>query len=139
MTLAGKADPEEKVAQLLVLDFDGVVHEHDHWEPHFGRVDATLIHMAHASGHVVAIVTGNKPGKVARALHAQNVRTRTDPLMRRRSWDGGRDGRTVLVTHRKLDGTRLFVDDRALCWRYGDNPLLVMAALEAALAQRPVI
>lgn len=133
-------DPEARVAQLLGLDFDGTIHAHDHWDPSgFGPIDVRVIRMAHAGGHVAYILTGNKPRKVAAALRELGISAKADCLMRRHTWDGGKDGTTVLVTHRKLDGTRLLADDRGFCFHYGEDPQLIISALEATLAARPVI
>lgn len=141
MTLTTRkgGDPEARVTQLLALDFNGTINSHVHWEPDFGITDVTAIRLAHARGHVVYILTANKPGKVARALRAQGVKARPDRLMLHGSWDGGRDGRTVLVTHRKLDGTRMIADDRGFCFTYGQDPQLIIDALEAIEASQPVI
>lgn len=140
ITIRRGGDPEARTTQLLGLDFDGTIHAHDHWDPSgFGPIDVRVILMAHERGHVVYILTGNKPRKVARALRSLGIAAKADCLMRRRAWDGGRDGRVVLVTHRKLDGTRLLADDRGFCFRYGEDPQLVISALEAVLAARPVI
>jgi hypothetical protein len=134
-----KGDPESRVTQLLALDFNGTINSHAHWEPDFGVTDVRAIRMAHERGHVVYILTGNSPAKVARTLRALGIAAKADRLMRRRTWDGGKDGRTVLVSHRKLDGTRLIADDRGLRFTYGQDPQLIIDAYEATLAQVPVI
>jgi hypothetical protein len=115
---------------LLIFDFDGVLHEFPKWQGRFGRVDLTVIHMAHARGYVVAIVTANDVRNVAREVRAAGVDAKSDRLMRRSRWDGGRSRRVVLVTQRKLAGNHMFVDDRAFMWKFGDDPREVFAELD---------
>lgn len=140
MALFTKGDPEARSAQLLALDFNGTLCANAHWSPDgFGRLDVTVIRMAHQEGHVVYVLTAAPPRKVARSLRAEGIAAKADPFMLRARWNGGKDGKVVLVTQRKLQGTRMIGDDRAMNWNYGDNPLLIITAFDAVLARQPVI
>lgn len=119
----------------MVFDWDGTLHEHPGWVPEFGAVDLTLIREAHALGYSVAVSTCNDVGRVAAALRAAGLDVYPDFVCKLGScgWTGGKTGRQVLVTNRKVSGW--VVDDRAFGYRYGDDTGRLWARIERAEAR----
>jgi predicted phosphatase len=126
-----------RVKRLVVFDFDGVLHEHPKWVKNFGSIDLTPVHLAFDNGYTVAIVTANDVRKVARSLRAIGIDAKSDRLMRRARWDGGRGGQVVLVTQRKLAGNVAFVDDRAIHWTYGSDAVALMVEINKRAGRTP--
>jgi 8-oxo-dGTP pyrophosphatase MutT (NUDIX family) len=122
MGQAKVTDEELIYRPLVAFDFDGVLHEHRGWVSKFGRINVEPLRMAQRKGYATAVMTCNDVGRVATILRVKyNLRTVPDLQMRNMGWDGGKDGRQVLVTNRKL-AARMYVDDRAFHWTYGSDP-----------------
>ena len=107
--------------KLICFDFDGVLSEGSGYHWPLTGLDLTPIHQAHARGYAVAVMTCNDVHMVARELKCHGIDVLADYLMDRMEWHGGPDGLQVLVTGRKLCA-HAYVDDRAVCWQYGDDP-----------------
>jgi 8-oxo-dGTP diphosphatase len=114
---------------LIALDWDGVLHDAPDWRPVFGDIDLGLISEAHERGYAVAVMTCNSVPRVAAALRERGIQVVPDERMRRPGWNGGRDGREVLVTKRKV-AAAAYVDDRAIHYVYGQDPSLVWEELD---------
>ena len=113
----------------LVFDWDGVLHEHGRFRESFGKVDLAPIRMAHERGYAVSVLTSNNIVRVAEKLaEAGYICVVTSEGAW--DWEGGDDGRVILVTNRKGSGLA-FVDDRGIGWRYGDDPELIFKQAEA--------
>jgi hypothetical protein len=100
-----------------------------------GHVDITLLRMAQDRGYPVAVVTANEVGYVARTLQDLGIDAVADPTMKMASWQSWQARGRVLVTNRKIAG-RAFVDDRAIHWQYGDDPLEVFQELDKREIER---
>jgi len=110
--------------RLLSFDFDGVLHEHRNWRGTFGNVSAELIFEAQERGWAVGVSTCNDVTRVAAALRRQGVRVLIDHDMKHSDWNGGRDGKLVVVTNRKLSA-HAYVDDRNIKYVYGQDDNLI--------------
>src|SRR5216684_3947515 len=66
-------------------------------------------------------MTCNDVGRVARELRRHKINAIADPYMTHMDWTGGKTGREVLVTGRKL-AAKFYVDDRNINHQYGQDP-----------------
>jgi hypothetical protein len=119
--------------ETVSIDFDGVLHSKSRSADGMGEVSTGLISQAHQRGYAVTIMTARELRPVRKALRAQGVRARIDTGLIRYSglpwrWYGGRDGLTVLVTHRKVAATA-YIDDRAVTYNFGSDTAEVWAAV----------
>lgn len=110
------------------VDFDGVLHEHDHYVAVHGKVDTSLITELHRAGYAVAVITANNVGMVATTLRKNGVRVLADEKCQQGHWNGGKDGKLVLVTNRKV-AAMMYVDDRAHRFEYGRDVKSVISEL----------
>ncbi len=99
--------------RTLCFDFDGVIHSSPEWLPVCAEIDTEGIRQAHAAGYAVAVMTCSPLGQVADALRAHGLAVHADHEMRYSGWHGGPDGRTVLITGRKIVASA-YLDDRAV-------------------------
>lgn len=109
---------EYRYRALLSIDYDGVLRQ---LKSHPDRVDTSLIREAHRRGFAVGISTCNTVSWVARQIRRTGLAVVEDPFMTKDKWDGGRSGKVVLVTNRKLDAVA-HVDDLAVNHRFGQDP-----------------
>lgn len=122
--------------ETVSIDFDGVLHSKTRSRSGdgMGTVSPDLVRQAHERGYAVAVMTARELRPVRKALREQGVRARIDVGFIRYSglpwrWYGGRDGLTVLVTHRKVAATA-YIDDRAVTHNFGSDTAVVWAAVE---------
>lgn len=118
----------EGFAHCISYDFDGVLHEHAHWRSSFGTIDTTLIDQAHARRLAVAISTCNDTWRICAELAKRGYKVRDDnanpvggSLRGSHGWNGGKDGKAILVTNRKVCATA-YVDDKAVRYHYHWGP-----------------
>ncbi len=109
--------PFDKTA---VFDFDGVIHAGRgyKWPP--AALDFRGIKEAQKRKYNVAVVTANDDWRVAQEIEKAGFHTQLDRDMKILFWDGGPDGKTVLVTNRKVSGA-VYIDDKAVNHAYGDD------------------
>jgi 8-oxo-dGTP diphosphatase len=122
--------------RLVAFDWDGVLHRDRDWRPVFSDISVGLIHEAHERGYAAAVMTCNNVPRVTAALRELGVVAVPDTRMRHASWNGGGDGREVLVTRRKL-AALAYVDDRAIHYRYGQDSSVVWEELIRRDGVRP--
>ena len=129
--------PKSSLAQwpqqrnCVAFDWDGVLQQSPHYlAPGSWVLDVSPMTAVLAAGYCCAVMTCNVCENVAAALHHAGLSIALDPAMTRGFWDGEEDGRTVLVTNRKIAAV-MYVDDRALHWTYGQDPQVILDALEA--------
>lgn len=114
---------------LVSIDWDGVVHEDRNYRYPMGATDLDLIRDAQARGFAVAILTCNDPPYVAGYLRKHGFKALPDVQMVNSSWHGGKDGKVVLVSQRKLSSVA-YIDDKAINHRYGQGTQHVWDELE---------
>ncbi len=95
-------------------------------------IELAPLKMALDAGHIAVVMTCNEPGYVADILRDHGIHAVTDPWLQVAAWDGGADGKTVLVTNRKVLAD-LYVDDRAFRYRFGDDPASIFAGLNPVI------
>lgn len=117
-------DQEPKVRRMLVgLDFDGVIHRYRKgWNGGaiYDTIDVTGIRFLHHADLAVAIFTCRDTQTVATVLEEHGIRTHQDVGDNTLFWDGGEDGRTVLITNFKISAIA-YIDDRAINHKFGDS------------------
>lgn len=99
--------------------------------------DVTPLRTAISRGFSVGVMTCNVVTYVAAQLKEQGIRCYADVTMEYKTWDGGLDGCTVIVTNRKLLADR-YVDDHGMGWSFGDDPELIFAGLPFSYDYRTV-
>jgi len=99
--------------------------------------DVTPVKLALSRGCSVAVMTCNVVSYVAGQLKEHGLEVFCDETMQYKTWDGGLDGCTVLVTGRKVLAD-LYVDDHARYWALGDDPELIFAGIETRYDYRTV-
>jgi hypothetical protein len=82
--------------------------------------DVAPIRLALDRGCAVSVMTCNVPSWVADQLRNEGLSVLADDAMAYKAWDGGPDGKTVLITGRKVLAD-LYVDDHALGWTFGQD------------------
>src|SRR5947209_4802578 len=97
--------------ELVCFDFDGVLSEGRGYHWPLTGLDTGLITEAHERGYAAAVMTCNDVERVARELRRHKIDAIADPHMTHMNWTGGKTGRQVLVTGRKL-AAKFYVDDR---------------------------
>lgn len=122
--------------RTIAFDFDGVIHEDPHYRIEFLDIDVAPIREAHRRGYAVAIMTCNDVRRVAAALRRLKLRAWADVGMRFLEWSGGKDGKEILVTGRKIVAS-LYVDDKAMNWRYGEDPAAIFAEVSRVHGYHP--
>lgn len=122
--------------RTIAFDFDGVIHEDPHYRIEFLDIDVAPIREAHRRGYAVAIMTCNDVRRVAAALRQLKLRAWADAGMRFLEWSGGKDGKEILVTGRKIVAS-LYVDDKAMNWRYGEDPAAIFAEVSRVHGYHP--
>lgn len=121
--------------RLVSLDFDGVIHSEAGYTPKFKHIDSYGIELAHARGYAVAVSTCNDVPRVAEALRAKGFKVFADLRMRHMFWDGGADGKVVLVTGRKVAAS-VYLDDKAIHFQYGDSWPQALDQMEQMISDR---
>ena len=111
-------DPETRQRANLAFDWDGVVHIDPCYRASFAAMDFTPLTMAHSQGYAVTIMTCNDTWRIAAALRAAGFLAEDDSRMRHLFWDGGRTGKVVLVTGRKVSAVA-YLDDKGVNATYG--------------------
>lgn len=119
----------------FAFDFDGTIHAHAGYRAEFGHIDTCGLDKAFELGYCVAVMTCNDVDRVAAALEALGYTVLADAGMTRLFWNGGPDGRTVLVTNRKVAASAYF-DDRAFNLKYGQDCGAVLAQADAEVTAR---
>lgn len=136
--------PHPHKRETVSIDFDGVLHAKSKAGKKgagLGEVCTDLIRQAHDRGYAVTIMTARELPAVAEALQEAGLRARVHyPWIRYSGlpwrWYGGRDGKAVLVTHRKVAATA-YIDDRAVPYRFGQDTASAWAAVqELAMSRR---
>jgi hypothetical protein len=118
----------QQVRGTIVFDFDGVLSEGAEYHWPLTGLDLTLIREAHERGYAVAVMTCNDVGRVADELTRYGVVAFADHEMAYQYWH---NPGLVLVTGRKVCAD-LYVDDKAVRYRYGEPVSMVFDALEVA-------
>ena len=119
--------------KCVCVDFDGVIHSYEHgWlrGEIYGDIDVEGIHRLHRSGYAVAVLTTRPPDPAHQVLDGNGFAVLADYPMAHSTWDGGSDGRTVLVTNRKVAAVA-YIDDRAVPHKYGDSWDLTIVRVDA--------
>jgi hypothetical protein len=104
--------------ECYAFDFDGVLHAEPRGGITWSEIDLTLIADCHARGIAVAIMTCNDTYRVAAVVRQRGFQVVDDNVTDfgwpRGSppWNGYADGKTVLVTNRKVLASR-YIDDKA--------------------------
>lgn len=111
--------------KCLAIDFDGVIHRYSKgWRSGeiYDSIDITGIREGQEAGFAVAILTTRDVVQVASCLrgYVEGCRIVADIKCKLRFWNGGDSGLDILVTNRKI-GAVAYIDDRAICHRWGDN------------------
>jgi hypothetical protein len=118
--------------RFIAIDFDGVLHAQRRYSWPIKGFDATLVKLALERGFAVQIMTANDNlAGIAKALNSQGIKTYIDYEMDYRDWDGGKDGKTVIISQRKM-WVSAIIDDRAFTFRYGNDPATVLDMVEAS-------
>lgn len=120
----------------VAFDWDGVMHEHGGYRTTWGKIDTTLIDMAHARKFAVAIQTCNDTWRIANLLAKRGYKVQDDnarpvsgSLRGSPSWYGGEDGYRILVTNRKVCA-KFYVDDRGLQYDFRTDPREVFVEID---------
>jgi 8-oxo-dGTP pyrophosphatase MutT (NUDIX family) len=121
-----KQDTWLTVSGCVALDFDGVLSKGAGYHWPLTEVNLDLIKLVQDRGYAAAIVTCNDVAKVAAELRRHGLSAVADPHMVRTSWH---DRDAVLVTNRKIAAS-LYVDDKAVCYLYGQPASVVLDALD---------
>jgi 8-oxo-dGTP diphosphatase len=124
---------KRQVKGTVAFDWDGVLSEGGEYHWPLTGLDLTLIHEAHARGYAAAVMTCNDVRLVAAELRRHGIKAAADIAMARCSWH---DPVAVLVTGRKISAD-LYVDDRAVNYRYGQPAEIVLGALDEAGGYHP--
>jgi hypothetical protein len=110
--------------RCIAIDYDGVIHRCPHWHPGTcDEIDTTGIDLAHHLGFTVAVMTCGELPQIAQALRAHGHAVVFAPAREPwnyQHWQGGRSGRTVLVTGWKVHALA-YIDDKAVRFRYGQD------------------
>ena len=116
---------------LLAIDWDGVLTSDRKQTWPLEDLDLTLVREALDRGWAVQIFTANgKLDRIARELRQRGISVFVDRHLRYRDWQGGKSGRTVIISTRKM-WVRAILDDRAHNFQYGDDPYAALDALES--------
>lgn len=99
--------------ELLCFGFDGVLSQGRSYHWPLTRLDVSPLRQAHERGYACAVMTCNTVPWVVVALWRTGIKATADDYRDNQEWNGGRDGRRVLVTNRKLAAVA-YVDDRAI-------------------------
>lgn len=108
---------------LVGLDFDGVIHRYSKgWcgGAIYDPIDLTGIKIMHHADLAVAIFTCRDTQTVATILENHGYKVVQDKGDHTLFWDGGEDGRTILVTNFKISAIA-YIDDRAVNHKFGDS------------------
>jgi hypothetical protein len=119
--------------KCVCIDFDGVIHSYERgWQGGaiYGDIDVEGIHLLHRAGFAVAVLTARQTDPVHQALSGNGFAVLVDYPMAHSKWDGGSDGRTVLVTNRKVAAVA-YIDDRAVLHKHGDDWVAALASVDA--------
>jgi hypothetical protein len=106
----------------IAWDFDGVLHSYERgWQDGtvYGTLDFSLIEEGWRRGYANAIITTRDVLQVANCLPSEWT-IHTDIKSEAQFWDGGEDGKAVLVTNRKVAAIA-YVDDRAIHYRFDEG------------------
>lgn len=129
-TTARKAGRDDSYRRdTVVIDWDGVLmpDPDSPWRYVPEELDVKLITECQAAGYAVAISTCAEISRVAGVLEARGIPCWADTAMRNWSWH---DGSQVLISNRKIHG-RVFLDDHAMHWTYGDDITRLWQRIEA--------
>lgn len=103
------------------VDFDGVLHSYDKgWNGgavSYDEVSDALIRRLHDAGYAVAVCTAGPVQRSLWALSGRGLQLHGDKALIYSTWDGGDDGKLVLVTNRKVAAVA-YIDDRAVRYDY---------------------
>ena len=115
---------------LLAIDFDGVLTGDRASTWPLRGLDLTLVREAIRRGWAVQIFTANDQlDRIAQELRKRGIHAYVDHRMTHVDWNGGKDGRTVIISQRKM-WVRAILDDRAYNFRFGDNARDMLDGLE---------
>lgn len=128
-----KKKDRRPVNGLVAFDFDGVLSKGTRYHWPLDELDLSLIAGAHERGYAVAVMTCNDVTRVAGALRQRGLRVFADVRMTREFWS---DPEVVLVTNRKV-AAKLYVDDRAVRYQYGQPASVVYDTLDEIEGFRP--
>ncbi len=121
--------------RCLALDWDGTCHRHTGWHPGTCLgIDTSGISQAHALGYAVVIQTCGELPQIAAELRSRGytaeIATARAPW-HIQHWQGGPDGRVILVTGFKVRAV-LYPDDRGARHRYGDDWAATLSQIASA-------
>lgn len=116
------AAAKPKFRKCVVFDLDGVLHPYSkgwHDGTLYDGIDPdaiALVHTFQEEGHAVAVVTARPTRQlamIAKTLRDAGLDAVADTRLQAEFWEGGRNGRRIIVTRVKIAAVA-YIDDRAV-------------------------
>ena len=114
----------------LSFDWDGTLTSGDGpiGQDNGAVIDVTPLRIALSKRLRVAVMTCNEPWYVAARLQGQGIAGIADTSMQHKTPPPWLESQMVMVTNRKVL-SRVYVDDRNIAWRFGDDPELIFEGM----------